>query len=295
MRKELRNAQLTNFETYLMYKDECEMTASNVFSIKPKDENLNLIIDIDNVNNTLLYDGSIAWFVDEVLGLLALPYASTGRYDVNDYPTEIKVFSRNGTYRRTLKQGEFVIMYDNSKKISILKYVRQYAKRLANVTRTIDINVDQQKTPRVWKTTSEKQKTLEDLLYNVKENVENVMAFEDLDLNDFDCVVAPAPFVADKVRLEKEAIWNEFLRFIGVANLTVQKKERNIKDEILASQGGTIASRFNRYNPRLKAIKDIKEKFGIDLLLEYYDGEPSSEEPKENENNDNQEGVEFNV
>ena len=295
MRKQLRNAQLTNFETYLMYKDECEMTATNVFSIKPKDKNLNLIIDIDNVNNTLLYDGSIAWFVDEVLGLLALPYTSTGRYDVNDYPTEIKVFSRNGTYRRTLKQGEFVIMYDNSKKISILKYVRQYAKRLANLTRTIDIKVDQQKTPRVWKTTSEKQKTLENLLYNVKENVENVMAFEDLDLNDFDCVVATAPFVADKFRLEKEAILNEFLIFIGVANLTVQKKERNIKDEILASQGGTIASRFNRYNPRLKAIKDIKEKFGIDLLLEYYDGEPSSEEPKENENNDNQEGVEFNV
>ena len=255
MRKELRNAQLTNFETYLMYKDECEMTASNVFSIKPKDENLNLIIDIDNVNNTLLYDGAIAWFVDEVLGLLALPFSSTGKYDVNDYPTEIRVFSRNGTYRRTLHQGEFVIMYDNSKKISILKYIRQYAKRLANVTRTIDINVDQQKTPRVWKTTSEKQKTLEDLLYNVKENVENVMAFEDLDLNDFDCVVAPAPFVADKVRLEKEAIWNEFLRFIGVANLTVQKKERNIKDEILASQGGTIASRS-----KTKSYKRYKRK-----------------------------------
>ena len=294
MRKELRNSQLCNIDTYMMYRDECEMTASNVFSIKPKDKNQNLLIDIDNVNNTLLYNGSIAWFVDDVLGLLALPYTNMGSLDVNGYPTVIDV-NGMGNYHRRLHNGEFVIMFDNSKKISILKYVRQYAERLASATRCADINVDQQKTPRVWKTTSEKQKTLEDLLYNVKENVENVMAFEDLDLNDFDCVVAPAPFVADKVRLEKEAIWNEFLRFIGVANLTVQKKERNIKDEILASQGGTIASRFNRYNPRLKAIKDIKEKFGIDLVLEYYDGEPSSEEPKENENNDNQEGVEFNV
>lgn len=294
MRKELRNSQLCNIDTYMMYRDECEMTASNVFSIKPKDKKIKLLIDMDNVNNTLLYNGSVAWFVDDVLGLIALPYTNMGSLDVNGYPTVIDVFG-NGNYHRRLHSGEFVIMFDNSKKISILKYVRQYAERLASATRCVDVNIEQQKTPRIWKTTSEKQKTLEDLLFNVKENVENVMAFEDLDLNDFDCVVAPAPFVADKVRLEKEAIWNEFLRFIGVANLTVQKKERNIKDEILASQGGTIASRFNRYNPRLKAINDIKEKFGIELVLEYYDGEPSSEEQKENENNDNQEGVENNV
>ena len=292
MRKELRNSQLTNIETYMMYRDECEMIASNVFSIKPKDKNINLLIDIDNVNNTLLYNGSIAWFNDDVLGLLALPYTNMGSLDVNGYPTVIDVNGMGG-YHRRLHKGEFVIMFDNSKKISILKYVRQYAERLAQETRTIDINVEQQKTPRVWKTTSEKQKTLEDLLYNITENVENVMAFEDLDLNDFDCVVAPAPFVADKVNDAKEKTWNEFLRFVGVANLTVQKKERNIRDEILASQGGTIASRFNRYNPRLKAIKDIKDVLGVELVLEYYDGEPSSEETKEE--NQNQEGVDFNV
>ena len=39
--------------------------------------------------------------------------------------------------------------------------------------------------------------------------------------------------------------------------MNFQKKERNIKDEVLASQGGTIASRYSRFEPRQKAIKMI--------------------------------------
>ena len=54
--------------------------------------------------------------------------------------------------------------------------------------------------------------------------------------------------------------------------------ERNIRDEVVASQGGTIAGRFNRYTPRAQAIKEIKEKFKIELTLKYYDGMPSSNE-----------------
>ena len=65
--------------------------------------------------------------------------------------------------------------------------------------------------------------------------------------------------------------------------MTVQKKERNIRDEVVASQGGTIAGRFNRYTPRQQAIKEIKEKFGIELTLKYYDGMPSSNEKEGDE------------
>lgn len=145
----------------------------------------------------------------------------------------------------------------------------------------------QQKTPRVWKTTSNRQKSLQDTLNEVDGFCETVVGFEDVITDEMECILQPAPFVADKVRAEKDAIWNEFLRLVGVTNLTVQKKERNIKDEILASQGGTIAGKFNRYEPRKDAIEQIKEKFGIELELSYYDGEPST-----NEQNEQKEGVE---
>ena len=43
-----------------------------------------------------------------------------------------------------------------------------------------------------------------------------------------------------------------------------------------ASQGGTIASRFSRFEPRKRAIEEINKKFGTDIKVSYYDGEPST-------------------
>ena len=86
--------------------------------------------------------------------------------------------------------------------------------------------------------------------------------------------------------MNKDKIYNEFLRLIGIANLSFQKKERNIKDEVQAMQGGTIASRFSRYEPRKKAIDMINEKFNLDIKVKYYDGIPSSLKDFEDEENE---------
>lgn len=129
---------------------------------------------------------------------------------------------------------------------------------------------------------------MEDMLKNVDNNVDTIMAYQDIDLDDSDCVLAPAPFVADKIDIHNEKIWNEFLRFIGIANLTVQKKERNITDEIKASQGGTIASRNSRYETRADAVNKINKYFGYNLTVEFYDGVPSTQKEKnEKEVSDN--------
>lgn len=104
-----------------------------------------------------------------------------------------------------------------------------------------------------------------------------VLTYDDINLDDIQLVLEPAPYVADKIDIQKEKMWNEFLRLIGIANMNFQKKERNIKDEVVASQGGTVASRYSRFEPRKKAIEEINKKFGYDIKVKYYDGIPSSE------------------
>ena len=104
-----------------------------------------------------------------------------------------------------------------------------------------------------------------------------VLTYDDINLDDIQLVLEPAPYVADKIDIQKEKIWNEFLRLIGIANMNFQKKERNIKDEVFASQGGTVASRYSRFEPRKKAIEEINEKFETNIKVKYYDGIPTSE------------------
>ena len=276
MKTRLINSQLNNYKTYLMYKRQMLTMAENVFLI----ENLPEFIDISYVNKILVNRGAIAFFNDEILGVLALPFKILGKLDVYGRPLKIQVYGRNG-YRKTLNIGEFVIMYDNNGKYPIFLDILQYAERISLDTRTGDINIQHQKTPRIWKTSQDKVKTIKDLINNVDSFAENVVGYEDLLTDDTSIILQPAPFVADKIDIHKEKIWNEFLRFIGVANMNFQKKERNIKDEVQVSQGGTIASRWSRFEPRKKAIEQINRKFNLELKVKYYDGMPSTDERDE--------------
>lgn len=290
MQRKLIDSQLSNFKTYNMYKRQLLTLAENVFEFK----NLPKFIDIAYLNSTLLRKGSIAFFKDEVLGLLALPYTDDSNLDVYGRPQTIQVIARNG-YKRILKNDEFIIMYDNNGRYPLWLDILQYAERMALATRTVDINIAQQKTPRFWKTKAEKVKSIQDLVNNVDGMENTVIAYEDLDLDDTTLVLEPAPYVADKISIDKDKIYNEFLRLIGIANLSYQKKERNIKDEINAMQGGTIASRYSRFEPRKKAIEQINEKFGTNIEVEYYDGLPSTSKELDeyNENFEREEAEEI--
>jgi len=280
------NSQLSNFRTYEMYKRQLLTLAENVFEFK----NLPKFIDTAYLNKKLLRNGSIAFFVDEVMGLLALPYTVLGSLDVYGRPKSIKAISQNGYSKSLENPDDFVIMYDNNGRYPLYLDILQYSERLALQTRVSDINIAQQKTPRFWKTKTEKEQSIKDIVNNVDSCENVVITYDDTDLDDTTLVLEPAPFVTDKIDIHKEKTWNEFLRLIGVANMNFQKKERNIKDEVLASQGGTIASRYSRYEPRQKAIEEINRKFkDVELLdgtkalekeieVSYYDGLPTSEE-----------------
>ena len=278
MKTELINSQLSNFKTYEMYKRQLLTLAENVFEFK----NMPKFIDTAYLNKSLLRKGSIAFFKDEELGLLALPYIVLGKLDVYGRPTNIKVMSRTG-YSKTINgQENFVIMYDNNGRYPLWLDIKQYAERLALCSRVIDINVKQQRTPRIVKTKQDNERTIKDLFNNVDGFEELIMTYNNIDIDDTTMILAPAPYVADKVDLEKDKIYNEFLRLIGVANLSYQKKERNISDEITAMQGGTIASRYSRFEPRQKAIELINERFEENIEVKYYDGVPTTEKEVEN-------------
>lgn len=266
-----KNSQITNYYTYLMKLRQCRALAENVFCY----ENMPEMIDVAYMNAVLVNKGAIAFFKDEVMGLIALPFSISGKLDVYGRPQRIIAYGKNG-YNKPLNKGEFVIMYDNYGRYPLILDIYQYSERLAELERTKDINIRQQRTPRIWQTSDEKMRTLKDILNNVDAYADDVIAYDSFAIDEINGVLLPAPFVADKLQDEKEKLWNEFLRLIGVSNVSIQKKERNIKDEISASNGGTIASRFNRFEPRKKALEQIKQKFNIDIKVSYYDGLPTN-------------------
>ncbi len=172
-------------------------------------------------------------------------------------------------------------MYDNNGQYPLYLDIFQYATRYTIATRTIDVNILQQRTPRVWEVPSGQETTLKRLLEEIDSFSDTVKAYDNLKLEGINSILSPSPYVADKIEEEKRAIKAEFYELIGISHIQYNKKERMITDEIVDSQGGTIANRFNRFEPRKKAIDMINEKFSFALPekieVEYYDSIPSTE------------------
>lgn len=278
MKKKLINSQLCNYNTYMLYRREMVSLAENVFEFK----NLPNFIDVAYLNSTLLKQGSIAFFKDDVLGVIALPYDVLGSLDIYGRPKQIMARAFNGRYFRKLKEGEFVIMYDNNGRYSLYLDILQMSERISMQKRTIDINIVHQRTPRIWKTSKDKERTLKDMINNIDGMEETIATYDSIDIDDMNVVLAPAPYVADKIDLHLDKEWAEFYRLIGIANLTEQKRERLIRDEMSASLGGTIASRFSRFEPRKRAIEEINKKWGLNIEVSYYDGEPTTVKEEDN-------------
>lgn len=277
MRSKKINSQLCNWNTYKMYIRKMLNLAESVFIY----DNLPVNIDIAYFNSVLVKNGSIAVFKDDILGVIALPYEPLGSLDIYGNPINIMARAFNGQYFRKLTKDDFVIIYDNMLKTSIYLDILQIAERIAMKKRVTDINVGQQKTPRFWITSEDKKKTVESMVNDVDGNMDSVVAYDSIDIDELNYVLAPAPYVTDKIEDSLDHDWAEFFELVGIANLQVKKAERLITNEIQVSMGGTIASRYSRFESRRRAIDKINKKFGTDIKCSFYDGLPSNLVEKE--------------
>ena len=112
-----------------------------------------------------------------------------------------------------MNRDQFVIMYDNTSLMPILFTIKQLAMRIARCDRTIDININQQKTPRILKSTNNNMLSIKQFNDRVESYEDAIITYQDLALEDLEVILSPAPFVSDKVQEIKEKLWKEFVSF----------------------------------------------------------------------------------
>ena len=268
-RKNRTFAEISNFKTIQAYFFELKAIAASVYSY----ENMPSSVYLPFLKRTLVEKGAIVFFREDVTGeLIALPLEGHEKeVDIYGRPRGIRAIGQNGYQSRLLSFDECVVMYDNILHIPILYYIKQFAERLAMCTRIADVNIFNQKTPRIVSTTQEMEQSVKRLMADIDALEERIIVYKNLITDDIDVKLDPVPYVTDKIDMHKEKIFAEFLRFIGIASITEQKKERMIQSEVMASQGGAIASRLQRLNMRRQAIQEINAKFGTNISVKYYD------------------------
>lgn len=214
---------------------------------------------------SLFKEGNAVFFKDDELGYLTLKCLNNGAFNVYGIPTNREAYAING-YHQKLNDDNSVIIYNNRRHEPSWPIVEYYAKRLWEYDRVIDINVRAQKTPVLLQGTEAQRLTLLNLYKEYDGNAPVIQADKALNVADvIRAVKTDAPFVSDKIYELKTQLWNEALTALGISNVSFQKKERLISDEVSRSMGGTIASRWSRLEARKKAADEINKMFGLDI------------------------------
>ena len=65
----------------------------------------------------------------------------------------------------------------------------------------------------------------------------------------------------------KKRYWNEALTYCGIDNLTVDKQERVISDEVQSSMGDVVAQRYVGLSARQQAAEQINRMFDLDISV----------------------------
>lgn len=220
------------------------------------------------IERTEYFKGATVFFKDDALGYLCLPVIFNGPFDVLDEPDRRVAYSRSG-YRKQLTKDDSVIIWNNYLRKPSCLTVNHYARRLADLENSIDVNCKAQKTPVLIRCNENQRLTLQNLYNQYEGNYPFIFGERDLDVKGISAISTGAPFVADKMFQIKMQVWNEALTELGISNISYQKKERLVSDEVIRNMGGTIASRYSRITMRRDACDKINRMFGLKVECDY--------------------------
>ena len=216
------------------------------------------------------YKGATVFFKDEELDeFLCLPVMLSGPYDLDDMPKRRVAYSKNTNYKKELNETNSVVIFNNYLRIPSCYTVDHYASMLSDLEESIAVNCKAQKTPIAILCNENERLSMQNLYEQFDGNYPFIFGQKELNVKDIKSINTGAPFVADKLYQIKMQIWNEALTYLGISNISYQKKERLVSDEVIRNMGGTIASRYTRLEIRREACDKIKKMFNVEVSVDY--------------------------
>lgn len=262
-RKQEKNNWWLNDATYHMYLNRLVDIYLSLFEWKGLPDSIN----IRYLEMELLEQGKVIFFEDETMGYLALNGNATG-FNVYNEPIDYEVYAPIG-YHKTLNINNAVIIWNTYRREPYWNVFEQYAQRLANITRTQDVNISAQKTPVLIKVSEQQRLTMNNLYQQYDGNKPFIFGDKGLDVSGFDVLKTDAPYVADKLQVLKNEIWNEAMTFLGVGNAKQDKKERLVAAEVSANDEQIEQSRAVMLDARQLACEQINKMFGLNVSVDY--------------------------
>lgn len=241
------------------YAYRLKLLATSLFTWEGLDEVCGF--GASNFLEEALFTKGIACFIkDKELGYMVTNCNPTDKLNTYNLPTKVNAWSI--AYHQIFDLDDVVLIMNNKMRQPTSSTIDLVAYRLYDTQRTIDININSQKTPVLLEGDDKSILSLENVYNQYSGNSPVLFPNKQFDINTrINAVTTDAPFVADKLVAYKHELWNETLTFLGIDNANTDKKERLITDEV-ESNNQLINYYLNCfYSTRKQAEELINSKF----------------------------------
>lgn len=265
LRLDLQNSEGMNIASQRdIYSRLCQI-AVNTISWK----NLPPEIDQRFLELALFGTGSAVFYWEEVVErFVCLTVMYGGPLDIYRIPKYRTAYAANG-YHYKLTDKNSVILWNNYSRTSDFPTLELMSFRLANALRTMDVNLNAQKTPILLRTSQNKLLSMKNLYAQYEGNAPIIYGSKDLDPEEIGVINTTAPFIADKAFDMYQRFWEDAMNFLGIETANRVKHERLLTDEIMANLGYARAQRYVRINARKRACEEINRMFGLNIDVEF--------------------------
>ena len=244
---------MMNNDTFLLWQGILEEITLNLYEW----HNLPPSMDERYLEYTLMNNGKALLFVDEIIGVLGLPFTDNGVRNIYNNPTVRNVYSTANEYRAIREQNNSVIIYNNYLRKPSTEKIDLFSYKLYNISRTIDTNVTLQKTSKILGTSESQRLSMENAVASYEGNFPFIFTDTGFNLDGIQDFNVDTPYVGDKLEILLHDTLNDFLTVMGVPNNPVQKKERLITDEANGNEGIISIFQNSGLSARNKACKEF--------------------------------------
>lgn len=231
-------------------------------------------IDPRFIEATIFNNGYSVFYFDTLLEMfMAMPATISGPLDIQDNPIGYRI-TRNGVYSREVSAFDSVCIWGNQVREPEIDLVISYAARLAQIDRTIEIDLLNERNPMIVACSQDQRLTIQNLISKIYDGEPVVWGTENLSMDSLANTMGVFPLnqnagtgaVSSIKHMEsKSKIWGEALTMLGIMNVNSEKRERMVVEEAAANSGQVLASRESFMKPRQLACEQINEKFGLEV------------------------------
>lgn len=283
-------AKFLNDRVFTHYFNELMLIAKSIYEWVDLPDNM----DEKWIENYLFSEGKCLFFDDPIRGKMVTSLAPHSRFNYYNEETLVQPFAVDYTGNILLNGEDCVIIRNNDESIPTSISIQLFAYKLAQVERTIQVNIEAQKTPIVIECSEKERTSYKNFMKQRNDNEPMMFISDKANINGIKVHDLKAPAVFKELELQKHMIWNEAMTFLGLNNSNQDKKERLVTNEVESNNEQVEGCLNAGLKARERACREINRIFGLNISVrkrikdtpKLADSELSEEVPNDSEGGD---------